>query len=92
MTDQSKIPLPGDGTSPAGKSLFERATEAFDISGLKPASVPKDLPPLAKRLRSRKPQADLPVEDALEGLAVGEVVAPAKTRHEGEVFFFGFFG
>ena len=63
MTDQSKIPLPGDGTSPAGKSLFERATEAFDISGLKPASVPKDLPPLAKRLRSRKPQADLPVED-----------------------------
>ncbi len=63
MTDQSKIPLPGDGADPAGKSLLERATEAFDISGLKPASVPKDLPPpLAKRLRTRKPPADRPDE------------------------------
>jgi exopolysaccharide/PEP-CTERM locus tyrosine autokinase len=63
MTDQSKIPLPGDGADPAGKSLFERATEAFDISGLNPASVPKDLPPLVKRLQSRKPPADRPVEN-----------------------------
>jgi len=74
MTDQSKIPLPGDGADPAGKSLFERATEAFDISGLNPASVPKDLPPVAKRLRSRKPQADRSVEN--HGAAEPQVLTP----------------
>jgi exopolysaccharide/PEP-CTERM locus tyrosine autokinase len=55
MTDQGKIPVPEDGADTAGKSLLERATKAFDISGLKAASVPKDLPAATRRMRSRKP-------------------------------------
>ncbi|MFA7595378.1 MAG: capsular biosynthesis protein [Novosphingobium sp.] len=83
MTDQSKIPLPGDGADPASKSLLERATEAFDLAGLKPASVPKDLPPLAKRLRSRKPRVDdrPPIDangrDAAEPQAAPQPAPPA---------------
>lgn len=57
MTDQSKIPLPDDGTPPEGKSLLERAAKAFDIAGLNPAKVPSDLPPPPAR-RLRKSRAD----------------------------------
>lgn len=54
MTDQSKIPLPPEGEESVGKSLFERATKAFDLGNLYPATMPDRLaPPPAKRLRSR---------------------------------------
>lgn len=57
MTDQSKIPLPPEGREPAGKSLFERATQTFDLGSLNPATMPDRLaPPPAKRLRPRVEQ------------------------------------
>lgn len=40
MTEQSKIPAPGPAN---GKSLFERADNAFGLDGLKAAPVPADL-------------------------------------------------
>ncbi|HEY6816375.1 MAG TPA: capsular biosynthesis protein [Croceibacterium sp.] len=41
MTEQSKIPLPGEGAK--GKSLFERADGAFGLGDLKAAPVPAQL-------------------------------------------------
>ena len=67
MTDQSKIPLPPEGREPAGKSLFERATQTFDLGSLNPAAMPDRLaPPPAKRLRPR----------AEPSAAVTQVAAP----------------
>lgn len=86
MTDQSKIPLPHDGKVPDGDSLFERATKAFDVTGLNPARVPTFLPPPpARRLRPPQDSKDattqtvLPAEPA--GMASGALVpvnAPAR--------------
>ena len=42
MTDQSNTPVPPKKT-PEGRSLFERATEAFNIKGFQPAQVPEKL-------------------------------------------------
>ena len=45
MTEQSKIPLPGEG-----KSLFERADGAFGgFEDFNPAPVPAELAPPANR-------------------------------------------
>ncbi|HYD24088.1 MAG TPA: AAA family ATPase [Croceibacterium sp.] len=54
MTDQSKIPLPGEG-NPAGQSLFERAEGAFGgFQGFQPAPVPAELAAPANRRVSRR--------------------------------------
>ena len=51
MTDQTPIRLPGD---PPGRSLFERASRAFDIAGFAPAKMPANLAaPQAKRARAQ---------------------------------------
>jgi Mrp family chromosome partitioning ATPase len=53
MTEQSKIPLPGE----KGQSLFERAEGAFGgFEEFKPAPVPAELAPPANR-RWKKPEA-----------------------------------
>ncbi len=54
MTEQSKIPLPGDDAK--GKSLFERAEGAFGLGGLKAAPVPAQLAEPA----NRRPPAKAP--------------------------------
>lgn len=66
MTDQTKIPLPGEGPGePQEGSLIERAVGAFDLRSLSPAPVPSDL----ATSRSRQPsRVQLP----------GPVAEPAK--------------
>jgi Mrp family chromosome partitioning ATPase len=50
MTEQSKIPLPGQGTEE--RSLFERASGTFGLDSFRAAPVPSHLvPPAAKRVR-----------------------------------------
>jgi Mrp family chromosome partitioning ATPase len=58
MTEQSKIPLPGENEK--GKSLFERAEGAFGLGGLKAAPVPAQLAEPANRRPPAK--APAPVE------------------------------
>jgi len=60
MTEQSKIPLPGEGEK--GKSLFERAEGAFGLGGLKAAPVPVHLAEPVNRRPAKvaaKPEADI---------------------------------
>jgi Mrp family chromosome partitioning ATPase len=54
MTEQSKIPLPGEGER--GKSLFERAEGAFGFDALMPAPVPVQLAEPANRRPPRLPE------------------------------------
>ncbi len=50
MTEQSKIPLPGErATDTRGDSLIERAVGAFNLRGFAPAPVPGDLAPARVR-------------------------------------------
>lgn len=84
MTDQRKIPLPDNGENPEvsqiGGSLFERATKAFDLSGLAPAKVPARLaPPPAKRLRASSGQQPASVEPVQE-VPAPPVVSTAPTE------------
>jgi len=60
MTEQSKIPLPGNAGQ--GKSLLERADGAFGFEGLQAAPVPARLAEPATRRASalRKPQSEAP--------------------------------
>ncbi|OCC23156.1 capsular biosynthesis protein [Croceicoccus estronivorus] len=52
MTDQSNTPTPPKKV-PDGNSLFERASNAFDLKGFKPAPVPESLAESpSKRIRS----------------------------------------
>lgn len=75
MTDQSKIPLPPEGHEPAGKSLFERATQRFDLGSLNPATMPDRLaPPPARRLRPRAEPAE-PVTQVAAPVPPSEAVA-----------------
>lgn len=64
MTDQRKIPLPDDGENgvppESEKSLLERATRSFDLSGFAPAPMPEKLAEPA-RLRGTKPAAKPPI-------------------------------
>lgn len=53
MTEQSKIPLPGDG--PKSGSLFERAESAFGLDGFKVAPVPARLAEPANRRPAKRP-------------------------------------
>ena len=69
MTEQSKIPLPGEG-----KSLFERAEGAFGgFEEFKPAPVPAELAPPANR-RWKKPEQKMVVA------AVAEPESPSRLR------------
>lgn len=76
MTDQSNTPTPPK-KSPDGRSLFERATKAFDLGGFKPAPVPTDLAePPAKRIRPKAGKPEAP-EDKAPTAPASEPVAPA---------------
>jgi Mrp family chromosome partitioning ATPase len=55
MTEQSRIPLPGEGGKP-GKSLFERAEDAFGLDGLKAAPMPRELAEPTKLRVKKAPQ------------------------------------
>ena len=55
MTEHSKIPLPGKG-----KSLFERAEDAFGLGALKPAPVPEQLAEPANRRPAEERPAPAP--------------------------------
>ena len=60
MTDQSKIPLPGEESEKKDSSLLERASGAFGLGGFKPAPMPGKLdekPMKRARVRS-KPEGD----------------------------------
>jgi Mrp family chromosome partitioning ATPase len=67
MTEQSRIPLPGEGGQP-GKSLFERAEDAFGLDGLKAAPMPRTLAEPANRRVTRK-------EASPEGSRLGSALA-----------------
>jgi Mrp family chromosome partitioning ATPase len=69
MTEQSKIPLPGD----KGKSLFERADGAFGLGGLNAAPVPAQLAEPANRrpASAARPGHEAPAEPvAIEPVAI----------------------
>jgi Mrp family chromosome partitioning ATPase len=72
MTEQSKIPLPGENAK--GKSLFERAEGAFGLGGLKAAPVPAQLADPANR---RPAKAPTPAPLALASAAEPVAAAPA---------------
>lgn len=83
MTDQRKIPLPDDGEngiSPQSeKSLLERATHSFDLSGFAPAPMPEKLAEPAKR-RASKPDAKRAVVEGPK--ATPEAIAPTAPEAE----------
>ena len=58
MTEQSKIPLPGEGK---GKSLFERAEDLFGLDGFAPPPVPEGLTEPAVKRPSRKGESAAPL-------------------------------
>ena len=63
MTEQSKIPLPGEGNK--GKSLFERADGAFGFGGLQAAPVPTQLAePAIRRPSPRTGKSGVPTDRA----------------------------
>jgi Mrp family chromosome partitioning ATPase len=68
MTEQSKIPLPGEHEK--GKSLFERAEGVFGLGGLKAAPVPTQLAEPANRRPVKAPKSEEPA-------ALEPVIAPA---------------
>jgi len=80
MTDQSKIPLPGEA-APADRqgSLIERAVKAFDLSNLAPPPLPENLaPPVVKpAMRHRPAPAVEPAPVAAPAPAPAAVPEPA---------------
>ncbi len=85
MTEQSKIPVPPEGSGEGeqgGNSLFERANGAFDLGGaFKPAPMPKDLAEIPSRIKRPpvKPasQPEAPVASPVAPVAPDVVAAPA---------------
>lgn len=81
MNDHSKIPQPSEDGDKSGKSLIERAEEAFGLSGFSPAPVPKRLADAPNR-RPKKadaesaPKATLSQADA----SPAEVAKPVETQ------------
>jgi Mrp family chromosome partitioning ATPase len=75
MTEQSKIPLPGEGAR--GKSLFERADGAFGFGGLQAAPVPAQLAEPAARHASPPPEARRPSPAPARATAGQAAPAPA---------------
>jgi Mrp family chromosome partitioning ATPase len=73
VTEQSKIPLPGE----KGRSLFERAEGAFD--GFTPAPVPADLAEPANR-RWKKPETKRSAEPVEAAVAVADTESPSRLR------------
>lgn len=69
MTEHSKIPLPGDEPEKKESSLFERASGAFGLSGLKPAPMPHrlDEPPMKRARVRRKPDEEAKPEPRSRG-------------------------
>lgn len=70
MTEQSKIPLPGEGAK--GKSLFERAEGAFGLGNLQAAPVPAQLADPVNRRRAKpaeRPVAEVPAVPAEPAVA-----------------------
>ncbi|WP_336977023.1 capsular biosynthesis protein [Altererythrobacter fulvus] len=85
MTEQSKIPVPPEGSGEGeqgGNSLFERANGAFDLGGaFKPAPMPKDLAEIPSRIKRPpvKPasQPEAPVASPVAPEVVAAPAAPA---------------
>ena len=83
MTEQSKIPLPGEGK---GKSLFERAEDLFGLDSFAPAPVPEQLAcptnaPVTRKAASAMP-APKPVEEAAPVSAHPVAAPPAAAEPE----------
>lgn len=69
MTEQTKIPRPGDDAP----SLIERVVRNYDLVRLAPTPIPQDLvPPAAKRRRYRR------VDDMVEEAEISPVAEPAR--------------
>ena len=84
MTDQSNSPVP-PGQNGSGRSLLERANEAFDIKGFAPAPVPVNLAQAApKRPRSRKPAAAECAEEDRQDLAAAPPLPRIPEAYEPE--------
>ncbi|WP_095010962.1 AAA family ATPase [Tsuneonella mangrovi] len=76
MTDQSNIPVPGEGEEERASSLFERASGAFGFDAFRPSPVPGKLaePPMKRARMVKKAEAAqeapyaAPVEDSFEAV------------------------
>ena len=84
MTEQSKIPVTGEG-----KSLFERAEDLFGLDGFAPPPVPQGLAePAAKRASRKGPSAPVEAKYAEPPVAAPEptVDAPAPAAVKPQTF------